>query len=195
MSDALSEPIRQDSWQRAATIKTENQAFDQHSNEGTMKLRRRTLLRFAVAAVVAPALTRVARAQTYPARPITMIVPFPAGGTTDVIGRVLAEQMRVSLRQPVIIENVSGADGSIGAGRAARARPDGYTIELGNRGTQVFNGAFYSLQHDVPNDFAPISPLVTTPVVFFAGKSVPANDLSGLIAWLKANPGKASAGI
>jgi tripartite-type tricarboxylate transporter receptor subunit TctC len=84
---------------------------------------------------------------------------------------------------------------SIGTGRAAHARPDGYTIELGTRGTHVLNGAFYSLQHDVLNDFAPISPLVTTPLVFFAGKSVPSNDLRGLIAWLKANPGKASAGI
>jgi tripartite-type tricarboxylate transporter receptor subunit TctC len=103
--------------------------------------------------------------------------------------------MRVSLGQPVIIENVSGADGSIATARAARARPDGYTIELGYRGTHVLNGAFYSLQYDVLNDFAPISPLVTTPGVFFASKNVAANDLRGWIAWLKANPGKASVGI
>jgi tripartite-type tricarboxylate transporter receptor subunit TctC len=169
--------------------------FDQLSEGGTMKLWWRTLLPFAVAAVVAPALSPVAPAQTYPTRPITVIVPAPAGGPTDVVGRVVAERMRVSLGQPVIIENVSGADGSIGTGRAARARPDGYTIEIGYRGTHVLNGAFYSLSYDVVNDFAPISPLVTTPGVFFASKNVAANDLREWIAWLKANPGKASVGI
>jgi tripartite-type tricarboxylate transporter receptor subunit TctC len=148
-----------------------------------------------VAAVVAPALTGVALAQSYPSRPITVIVPAPAGGPSDVVGRVLAERMRVSLGQPVIIENISGADGSIATARAARARPDGYTIELGYRGTHVLNGAFYSLSYDVVNDFAPVSPLVTTPGVFFASKNVAANDLREWIAWLKTNPGKASVGI
>jgi tripartite-type tricarboxylate transporter receptor subunit TctC len=103
--------------------------------------------------------------------------------------------MRIALGQPVIIENVSGADGSIGTGRAAHAKPDGYTIELGYRGTHVLNGAFYALQYDLVNDFAPISPLVTAPGVLFARKGIPANDLRGLIAWLKANPGKASTAI
>jgi tripartite-type tricarboxylate transporter receptor subunit TctC len=160
-----------------------------------MKLRRRTLLRFAVSAVVAPALGRVALAQTYPARPITMIVPAPAGGPMDAVGRVVAERMRNSLGQPIVIENLGGADGSIGTGRAARARPDGYTIEMGYRGTHVLNGAFYPLQYDVFNDFALISPLVTTPGVIFARKGIPANDLRGLIAWLKANLGKAPTGV
>src|SRR5262249_36080070 len=135
-----------------------------------------------------------AQAQTYPTRPITMIVPFPAGGPTDIAGRVLAERMRLSLGQPIIIEHVSGAEGSVGTSRAAHARPDGFTIELGIRGTHVLNGAFYSLPYDVWNDFAPISPLVVAPTVLFAKKTMPANDLRELIAWLKANPNKALAG-
>jgi tripartite-type tricarboxylate transporter receptor subunit TctC len=124
-----------------------------------------------------------------------MIVPFAAGGPTDVVGRVLAERMRALLGQPVIIENVSGADGSIGTGRASRARPDGYTIDLGNKDTHVLNGAFYSLPYDVWNDFAPISPLVTLRGFLFARKAMPARDLKELIAWLKANPNKASMGV
>jgi len=159
-----------------------------------MKLPRRTFLQFAGAAAVAPALSRVARAQTYPSRPITMIVPFPPGGS-DVVGRVIAERMRESLGQPIIIENVSGADGSIGTGRVARARPDGYTIDLGLVSTHVLNGAFYSLPYDVVSDFAPVAPLVTSPHFLFARKTMPAKDLNELIVWLKANPNKASAGI
>jgi len=103
--------------------------------------------------------------------------------------------MRGSLRHPIIIENVSGADGSIGTGRAARARPDGYTIDLGFLGGNVLNGAFYSLPYDLLNDFAPISPLATTPLVLFARKLMPAKDLNELIAWLQVNPRKASVGI
>ena len=103
--------------------------------------------------------------------------------------------MQGSLGQPVIVENVGGAAGSIGTGRVAHARPDGYTIVLGNSGTHVMNGAFYSLAYDVSNDFAPVSPLVTTPLVLFARKTMPAKDLQELIDWLKANPGKASAGF
>jgi tripartite-type tricarboxylate transporter receptor subunit TctC len=123
-----------------------------------------------------------------------MIVPFAAGGISDGIGRVLAERMRTSLGRPIIIENVSGADGSIGVGRVARGRPDGYTIDLGALGQHVLNGAFYSLPYDVLNDFAPISPLVKWPFVLFARKAIPAKDVNELIAWLKANPGKATAG-
>jgi tripartite-type tricarboxylate transporter receptor subunit TctC len=124
-----------------------------------------------------------------------MIVPYPPGGPTDFVGRVVAERMKGLLRQPIIIENIAGADGTIGIGRAARARPDGYTIGLGEQSTLVFNGAFFSLQYDVLNDFTPISPLVTTYALLFARKSIPANDLKELIAWLRANPNKASAGI
>ena len=160
-----------------------------------MKLPRRKFLQFTGAAAAAPAFSRVATAQTYPSRPIAMVVPFPAGGPTDATARVLAEQIRGSLGQPIIIENVSGADGSIGTSRVARARPDGYTIELGGTSTHMMNGALYSLPYDVVNDFAPISPLVTLPFVLFARKTMPAKDLNELIAWLKANPNKASAGI
>jgi tripartite-type tricarboxylate transporter receptor subunit TctC len=110
-----------------------------------LTLLRRAFLRFAGAAVAAPAFSKVARAQTYPSRPITMIVPLAAGGVTDVVARVLAERMRGPIGQPIIIENVAGADGSIGAGRAARARPDGYTIIIGFLGSHVVNGAYYSL--------------------------------------------------
>jgi len=136
---------------------------------------RRQFLRLAAGAAALSAVSRGARAQTYPTRPITMIIPSAAGaGAADVTGRMVAERMRASLGQPVIIENVGGADGSIGVGRAARARPDGYTIDLGYVGNHVLNGAFYSLPYDVLNDFAPIAPLVTFPFVLFARKTMPA---------------------
>src|SRR5258708_5273076 len=160
-----------------------------------MRLPRRQFLHLAAGAAALPALSRSAEAQAYPSRPITMVVPFPAGSSSDATARVLAEQMRGSLGQPIIIENVSGADGSIGTGRVARARPESYTIERGVTSTHMMNGAVYSLPYDVVNDFAPISPLVTVPGVLFARKTMPAKDLNELIAWLKANPNKASAGI
>jgi tripartite-type tricarboxylate transporter receptor subunit TctC len=161
-----------------------------------MKLPRRTFLQFAGAAVAAPAFSRDSRAQSYPSRPITMIIPSAAGGgPADMTGRIMADRMKGSLGQPIIIENVGGADGSIGVGRAARARSDGYTIDLGYLGNHVLNGAFYSLSYDVLNDFAPISPLVTAPGVLFARKTMQGKDLNELIAWLKANPNKVSAGV
>ena len=160
-----------------------------------MKHPRRTFLQFAGAAAAAPAFLRIASAQAFPTRPITIVVPFPAGGSTDTISRIVGEPMRRSLGQPIVIENVSGADGSIGVGRVARARPDGYTISVGAMDTHVLNGAFYSLPYDVLNDLVPISPLVTAPAVLFARKTMPANDLNEFIAWLKANPNKASAGV
>ena len=159
------------------------------------ELARRKFLHLAAGAAALPALSRSAAGQAYPTRPITMTVPFPAGGPADAIARVLAEQMRSSLGQPIIIENVSGADGGIGTGRVARARPDGYTIQVGTTPTHVMNGALYSLPYDVVNDFAPVSPLITLPYVLLARKTMPAKDLNELIAWLKANPNKASAGI
>jgi tripartite-type tricarboxylate transporter receptor subunit TctC len=160
-----------------------------------MKLPRRQFLHLVVSAGAVPAVSRIARAQTYPARPVTMIVPFPAGGATDVIARIMAERMRGPLGQPIIIENIGGADGSVGVGRTARARPDGYTICLGIDGTFVLNAAFYSLPYDVLNDFVPISPLATGPTVLVGRKTMPAKDLSELIAWLKAHPNEASAGM
>jgi len=160
-----------------------------------MKLPRRQFLHLAAGAAALPAVSRFAWAQAYPTRPITMIVPGPAGAPGDTMVRVLAERMRGPLGQPIIIENVSGAGGSIGTGRAARAKPDGYTIDLGILSTHVLNGAFYSLAYDVLNDFAPISPLATTAVILYAKKTMPAKDLRELIDWLRANPNKASAGI
>jgi tripartite-type tricarboxylate transporter receptor subunit TctC len=160
-----------------------------------MKLPRRHFLHFAGAIVGASAISPVAWTQTYPTRPITMIVPFAAGGPTDTVGRVIAEAMSKSLGQPIIVENVTGADGTIGVGRVARAQPDGYTLCLGTISTNALNGAIYSLQYDVLKDFAPIAPLVTSPYVIFARKTLPANDLNELIAWLKANRKTASGGI
>jgi tripartite-type tricarboxylate transporter receptor subunit TctC len=160
-----------------------------------MKLPRRKFLQFAGAAALAPAFSRVTAAQTYPSRPITMIIPYPAGGPNDAVGRVVAERMRASLGQAVIVENVGGANGSIATGRAARANPDGYTIVLGGMSPHVLNGAFYSLPYDVLNDFAAVSPLATTPTILFGRKTLPAKNLNELIAWLKASPNKALAGI
>jgi tripartite-type tricarboxylate transporter receptor subunit TctC len=137
----------------------------------------------------------LARAQAYPARPITMIVPFPAGGATDVIARIVAERMRGLLGQSIIIENVGGGDGSIGVARTVRARPDGYTICLGIDAAFVLNAGIYSLPYDVLNDLAPISPLVTVPTVLLGRKTMPAENLRELIAWLKSHPNQASAGM
>ena len=123
-----------------------------------------------------------------------MIVPYPAGGPTDTVGRVVAERMRAELGQPVILENVSGAAGSIGLARVARAAPDGYTIDVGNWSAHVVNGAIYSLQYDLRSDFAPIALLAQAPQLVLARKTMPADDLAGLIAWMKANPGKATIG-
>ena len=135
-----------------------------------------------------------AQAETFPSRPITLVVPFPPGGLTDVIGRILAEGMRMSLGQPVIVENVSGATGSIGTGRVARAAPDGYTLVLGIWNTHVGNGAGYALQYDIVNDFQPIAFLADAPLLLAVKKNFPANDLKELVAWLKANPDKATMG-
>jgi tripartite-type tricarboxylate transporter receptor subunit TctC len=135
-----------------------------------------------------------ASAQTYPSRPITVVVAFAAGGSGDTIMRIVADHMRTTLGQTIIIENVGGAAGSIGVGRVARANPDGYTLSYGNWPTHVLNGAVYSLPYDVLKDFEPISLVTTESIAIVGKKSLPANDLKGLIGWLKANPGKASAG-
>jgi tripartite-type tricarboxylate transporter receptor subunit TctC len=160
-----------------------------------MKLPRRTFLHLAACAAVLSATSQITKAQTYPARPITLIVPYPPGGTTDVIGRLLSERMRASLGQPIIIESVAGANGSIGAGRVARAAPDGYALVLGMKDTHVLNGAVFALRYDVLKDFEPVAVISYAPTVIVAKNAMPANDLNGLVAWLKANPGKASQGI
>jgi tripartite-type tricarboxylate transporter receptor subunit TctC len=135
-----------------------------------------------------------AEEQGYPSRPITMIVPFPAGGPTDTLARILADHMTTSLAQSVIVENVSGAAGSIGVGRVARAAPDGYLVSIGHWNTHVVLGATMNLPYDVLSDFEPVSLLADTPIWMVARKTLPAKDLNELIAWLKQNPGKATAG-
>ncbi len=132
--------------------------------------------------------------QGYPNRPITVVVPFSAGGPTDTIARIMAERMRVSLGQSVLIENTTGANGSIGVGRVARAPPDGYTISIGHWSTHVINGASYALAYDVFNDFEPISLIATNPQLIVSKNAIPANNLQEFITWLKANPDKALAG-
>jgi tripartite-type tricarboxylate transporter receptor subunit TctC len=135
-----------------------------------------------------------AGAQTYPARPITMVVPFAAGGPVDSNARLLGDHMKGSLGQPVIIENVAGAAGSIGVGRVARAAPDGYTILIGIWSTQVVNGAIYALPYDLVADFEPIALTTSGTTVIVARKTMPPNDLKGFIDRLKAHPDAASAG-
>jgi tripartite-type tricarboxylate transporter receptor subunit TctC len=133
-----------------------------------------------------------AGAQSYPSRPITMVVPFAAGGAADTLARTIADRMRAPLGQPIIIENVTSASGSIGAARVARASPDGYTLGYGTMGTHVINGAVLSLPYDVARDFQPIALMSNTPLLIVARKTMPAKDLDELVAWLKANPDKAS---
>ena len=133
-----------------------------------------------------------ADAQNYPSRPITMVVPLAPGGSTDVIARIMAEGMRPTLGQPIIVENTTGAGGTIGVGRVARAAPDGYTIGIGQWGTNVASGAIYPLQFDLIKDFEPVALIATQPFLIVAKKTMPANNLVELIAWLKANAGKAS---
>jgi len=130
-----------------------------------------------------------AKAQTYPSRQITLVVPFPPGGSTDVVGRILAERMRPLLGQPIVIENVGGASGSIALGRVARAAPDGYTIDIGQWDTHV-GGVIYNPSYDLQKDFEPIGLVSINPQLMVGRKGLPADDLKGLVAWMKANPGK-----
>jgi tripartite-type tricarboxylate transporter receptor subunit TctC len=159
------------------------------------ELARRKFLHLAAGAATLPAISRSAEAQAYPTRPITMIVPIGAGSATDTAARVVVERMRVSLGRPILIENVSGADGNIGVGRVARATPDGYTILFSFSSAMVLNAAFYALPYNVLTDFAPISPLTRAWLALFARKTIPAKNLNELVAWLKANPNKASAAV
>src|SRR6267154_5850222 len=131
------------------------------------------------------------QAQTYPSRQITLVVPFPPGGSTDVAGRIMAEKMRPLLGQPVIIENVGGAGGSIAVGRVARAAPDGHTLDIGQWDTHV-GSIIYPLTYDLQKDFEPIGLLSVNPQLMIARKGFPADDLKGLVAYMKANPGKAT---
>jgi tripartite-type tricarboxylate transporter receptor subunit TctC len=156
--------------------------------ESMTKLRPVVLL-LATLAVVASA-----NAEIYPSHPITMVVPFAAGGPVDTLARILSERMRLSLGQAIIIENVAGAAGSIGVGRVARAAADGYMLSIGNWSTHVVNGAIYALQYDLLRDFDPVVLLPSNPMLVVSKNAVPAKDLSGLVAWIKANESKVSAG-
>jgi tripartite-type tricarboxylate transporter receptor subunit TctC len=155
---------------------------------------RRQFLQLAAGPAALTVVPSIARAQSYPARPITIVVPFPAGGPTDTIARIMAEAMRASLGQTVLVENITGANGTIGVGRVARAAPDGYMISIGHWSTHVINGAIYPLQYDVLGDFSPVAWIATNPQLIVSKNAVPATDLQGLIAWLKANPGVATQG-
>ncbi|TMJ00086.1 MAG: tripartite tricarboxylate transporter substrate binding protein BugD [Alphaproteobacteria bacterium] len=146
------------------------------------------------AGLAALTLVGAAQAQPYPSRPITIVVPFSAGGPTDAIARAISERMRVSLGQSVIIENVTGAGGSIGVGRAVRAAPDGYTLSLGHTGTHVVNGAIYPLQYDLLNDFEPVALIASNPMMVVTKNAIPAKNLRELIDWLKANSDKIATG-
>jgi tripartite-type tricarboxylate transporter receptor subunit TctC len=159
-----------------------------------MKFCRQQFLGLAVTACALAATADVASAQAYPTRPITMIVAFGAGGPSDIIGRILAEGMRGTLGQPVIVENVTGASGTIGTGRAARAEPDGYTFELGNFATHVLNGPLFSLSYDIVKDFEPVSLVCADSLLIVGRKTLPADNLKEFVAWLKANPDQATQG-
>jgi tripartite-type tricarboxylate transporter receptor subunit TctC len=160
-----------------------------------MQLLRRNFLGMTASAIAVATMSRGTSAQSYPSRPITIVVPFPAGGPTDTLGRVLADRMSRALGQSVIVENVTGAAGTIGAAHVAHAVPDGYTLILGHWQTHVVNGATFALSFDVVNDFAPISLIADCPMWIVGKATLPPNNLAELIAWLKENPGKATVGI
>jgi len=160
-----------------------------------MQMQRRTFLTLAGGAVALPATLNVTLADTYPSRPITIIVPFAAGGATDVLARILAERMRVSLGQPILVEDVTGAAGSIGVTRAVRSPPDGYTLSVGTLTTHVLIGALYQLPFNLLTDLSPIAEIGSEPLLICIRNSLPAKNLLEFIAWLKENPEKANAGI
>src|SRR5262249_416881 len=143
-------------------------------------LHRRQLLHLAAGAAALPAVSRIARAQAYPARPINLILPFAAGGGADVVLRIITERMRTFLGQTIIIETVSGASGNIGTGRVYRAAPDGYTIGMGNWATHVANGAIYALPYNVLSDFEPVALHQIFYYVLAAKKALPVNNLKEL---------------
>jgi tripartite-type tricarboxylate transporter receptor subunit TctC len=154
--------------------------------------RRFSALAFVVATLAAAS---PAQAQNYPSRAITIIIPFAAGGPTDMVARVIADKMQAPLGQSLVIENVAGAGGSIAATRVARAAPDGYTLEIGNNGSNLLSGALYDLPVDIIKDFAPIAELTFNPQIIVTRTTVPAKDLKELLAWLKDNQKSVSVGV
>ncbi len=159
-----------------------------------MTVSRRSFFALTASGAALMAASSIAQAEGYPTRPITLIVPYSAGGPADTVGRVLAERMRASLGQPIVIENVGGANGSIAVGRVARAASDGYTVSLGLWNTHVSNSALHDLKYDVVNDFEPVALLASFSSMIVARKDLPAKDLKEFIEWLKANPSKATQG-
>ena len=153
-----------------------------------------TLMRIAAGCVLLWGGIAAAPAQVYPSRPITMVVPFAAGGPVDTVARILSEPMRATLGQSIIVENVTGAAGSIGVGRVARAAPDGYTLSIGHWSTHVVNGAIYPLPYDLLRDLEPIVLLPSNPMIVVSKSAVPAKNLNEFVGWIKANEGKVSAG-
>jgi tripartite-type tricarboxylate transporter receptor subunit TctC len=168
-------------------------ALNNKETQGEHLMKRRDFIQAAIGTMAA-AWPISSRAESFPSRPITLIVPFSAGGPTDVLARILAEQMRKTLGQTVVIENVTGASGSVAGVRAARATPDGYTLIIGHWGTHVLNGAVYSLQYDVLNDFDPVGLIGNGPQLIIGRPTLPAKNLNELVGWLKDNPNKATAG-
>jgi tripartite-type tricarboxylate transporter receptor subunit TctC len=160
-----------------------------------MRIARRTMVRIAGLVLFQTALAVCgAKAESYPSRAITMIVPYPAGGPSDTLARVITDRMKTALGQSVIIENVTGAGGSIGTGRVARSAPDGYTLALGHNQTHVINAVTQNLQYDVVKDFEPVTLVADTPQWLVARKTLPADDTKSFIAWLKQQDGKATSG-
>jgi tripartite-type tricarboxylate transporter receptor subunit TctC len=135
-----------------------------------------------------------ASAQSFPSRPVTLVVPFAAGGPVDVVARILAEPMRKSLGQAVVVDNATGAGGSLGVGRVARAAPDGHTLSIGHWSTHVVNGAVYQLPYDLQKDLEPVAMIGGNPMILVSKLSLPAASLKEMVAWVKANPGKVNAG-
>src|SRR5688500_3428044 len=145
---------------------------------------------FAVALLAASS----AAAQIYPTKPVTIVVPFSAGGPTDTLARILSDRMRKSLGQPILVDNTTGAGGSIGVAKVVRAPPDGYMVSIGHWGTHGVNGVYYTLRYHVLNDFEPVMMIASNPQVIVSKAAVPACNLKGLIAWINANQGKALMG-
>jgi tripartite-type tricarboxylate transporter receptor subunit TctC len=158
-------------------------------------MQRRMFLSLAAGAAALPTTLNVVLADAYPSRPITIIVPFAAGGATDVLARILAERMRVSLGQLLLVEDVTGAAGSIGVTRAVRSPPDGYTLSVGTLTTHVLIGALYQLPYNLLTDLSPIAEIGSEPLLICCRNSLPAKNLLEFIAWLKESPDKANAGI
>src|SRR5690242_97464 len=150
------------------------------------------LITAAIVAVLASC--TLAGAQTFLSRPITIIVPFAAGGPTDALARIIGERMRQSLGQPILVENVTGAGGTIGVARAVHAAPDGYTLSIGHLGTHVVNGAIYPLNFDLVKDLEPVAKIASNPMMVVSKNEIAAKNLKELVAWLKVNDGKVTAG-